>query len=60
MKTKIHSAGKGAGGLHLTTSKNSFGRSSTPDRPKFNGLRQKGPKIVLGKGNQGSSSLRGK
>lgn len=59
MKSKIHSDGKGKGGLHLTNEKNSFGRSSTPDRPKFNGLRQTGPKIILGKGNQGYSSLRG-
>ena len=63
MKTKIHSAGKGKGGLHIVSPKAgaSFGRTSVPDSPKNRPLSAggKGPKIVLGKGNQGYSSLRG-
>ena len=64
MKSKIHSAGKGKGGLHLTSPKAgaSFGRTSVPDRPKNRPLSSggtKGPKIALGKGNQGTASLRG-
>ena len=64
MKTKIHSSGKGKGGLHLTSPKSagSFVRKNTPDTFKNRPLSSggtKGPKIVLGKGNQGYSSLRG-
>jgi hypothetical protein len=65
MKSKIHSAGKGMGGLHLSSGKaaTSFGVTKAPSRPTTRQAINRGnsgPKIVLGTGNQGSSSLRGK
>jgi hypothetical protein len=67
MKTGIHKAGKGMGGLHMTTGKKGtlLGNVNPPKgiSPKANGAlsgTNKKADIYLGKKNKGMSSLSGK
>ena len=67
MKSKIHSAGKGMGGLHMTSGKAGtlLGNVHPPKNasPKANGSlsgTNKKASIFLGKHNRATSSLRGK
>jgi hypothetical protein len=67
MKSSIHKAGKGMGGLHMTTGKKGtlLGNVNPPKgiSPKANGAlsgTNKKASIFLGNKNRGTSSLRGK
>jgi hypothetical protein len=68
MKSKIYEAGKGKGGLHiggskgnilLGTSKPPSNTKNRPDKSAKTFMTNRGPEIRLGKGNKGTSDLRG-